>query len=348
MPGRDRVRQASLLSDLLEQPGRHPAPEDHVEQPQRPAPSVRARDPLGSVDEVRLLDVAFVHDETPRHRRRRPGRADRARRCARAEGRVDEVHHLRVVHLAGGGHDDVVPGVVPVEEAGDRLARHLLDRAGKALHAPAQRMVGPDRFVEDVKDDVVGRVLVHRDLFQHDRALGLNVVRRERRVLNQVADRAERQPEVLAQRARVEARELARRERVDVAPDRVERLSDLQRAPRRRAFEEQVLEEMGRAVQVGGFVPRSRPNPRTDRNGTGSLEPLAHDTHARRENRPVVPHAVPRTLRFLIRLRHRPRGPGGASGPGPCHHVRDPGRDRGRRLRAVSARDRRSARWSPG
>ena len=80
MPGRDRVRQASLLSDLLEQPGRHPAPEDHVEQPQRPAPSVRARDPLGSVDEVRLLDVAFVHDETPRHRRRRAGRADRARR----------------------------------------------------------------------------------------------------------------------------------------------------------------------------------------------------------------------------------------------------------------------------
>src|SRR5438309_6263217 len=108
-------------------------------------------------------------------------------------------------------------------------------------------MLRPDRLVEDIEHDVIRRVFMHRDLFEHDRTLGLDVIRRQRRVLDEIADRSERQPEILAQRARVEAGELPRRERVDVAADRVERLRYLERAARRRPLEEQMLEEMRRA-----------------------------------------------------------------------------------------------------
>ena len=54
--GVDRVGEAALLADLLEQPRRHPAAEHRVEHAEHGAPLVGGRDPGDPHQQVRLLD----------------------------------------------------------------------------------------------------------------------------------------------------------------------------------------------------------------------------------------------------------------------------------------------------
>ena len=76
--------------------------------------------------------------------------------------------------------------------------------------------------------EVVRRVLDHRDLLEHDLALGVDVV--ERRPVDHVGHHVERGLEPLVGHARVDDRRLARGGRVQLAPELVEDLRDLLRA----------------------------------------------------------------------------------------------------------------------
>ena len=77
-------------------------------------------------------------------------------------------------------------------------------------------------------DELLRRVLVHRDLLEHDLALGVELV--EERREDHVAHHVERRLEVVVGHARVDERVLARRRGVQLAAEPVEDLGDLERA----------------------------------------------------------------------------------------------------------------------
>ena len=58
---------------------------------------------------------------------------------------------------------------------GDRLARDRRDHLRGADHRPAERVIAEHRFRDQVVHELLRRVLVHRDLFEHDLALGVEL-----------------------------------------------------------------------------------------------------------------------------------------------------------------------------
>ena len=109
-----------------------------------------------------------------------------------------------------------------------------------------------DRLADQVVDELLRRVLVHRDLLEHDLALGVEVV--EERREDHVAHHVERGLDVMLRDAAVDDGVLARGGGVQLAAHLVEDLGDLERAVAARALEEQVLDE----VRDAGLARRSR------------------------------------------------------------------------------------------
>ena len=108
------------------------------------------------------------------------------------------------------------------------------------------------RLGEQVVDEILGRVLDHRDLLEHDLALGVEVG--ERRREDHVRHHVQCVLQVPVRHARVDDRVLARGGRVQLAAHPVEDLRDLLRVVRARALEEQVLDEVRDARLCLGLV----------------------------------------------------------------------------------------------
>ena len=139
--------------------------------------------------DVRLLGVLRPHHGGRRARRTvgspaasAPGRPGRRQRGAR-EGLADQLDHLGVVEVAGGGDHDAAGRVAAAVETVDLPAGHRRDGLGGAGDQPAQRVVAVDGRDEQVVHLVAGLVVVHGDLFEDHPALGLDVgrARSERR-----------------------------------------------------------------------------------------------------------------------------------------------------------------------
>src|SRR5436190_22865246 len=81
----------------------------------------------------------------------------------------------------------------------------------------------------------------------------------------------------------VVARVLFRREGIELAADRVDRLRDVLRRSRRRAFEEHVLGEMRDAAFRVAFVPGAARQPHPDRDRAHVLHGLSYETEAGRQ-----------------------------------------------------------------
>ena len=105
-------------------------------------------------------------------------------------------------------------------------------------------MAGPQRLVEQIVDQVVGRVLVHVDLLEDHLTLCVQVPRADRGMLKHVAEVVDGHRQVAVEYTSVEARVLLRGERVHVAAHGVERLGDVSGRAGFRALEQKVLEEV--------------------------------------------------------------------------------------------------------
>ena len=96
------------------------------------------------------------------------------------------------------------------------------------------------------------------------RKLGLEVRLAQQGVLEDVAHRLDGDREIPVEDARVVAGHLAIGESVEVPADRIEGLRDVERGPRGRALEQQMLDEMAGAVQLGRFIARTDADPDAD------------------------------------------------------------------------------------
>ena len=144
-----------------------------------------------------------------------------------------------------------------------------------------ERMASEDRLREQIVNELLGRVLVHRDLLEHDVALGVEVgeCRREHHVGHQV----ERGLHLCIRDARVDHRVLARGGGVQFPAETVEDLGDLLCGVGARALEEEVLDEVRRAGLGVRLVPRAGADPEADRDGANTRNPLRDDPLARVE-----------------------------------------------------------------
>ena len=88
-----------------------------------------------------------------------------------------------------------------------------------------ERVAAEDRFGEEVVHELLRGVLVHRDLLEHHRALGVEVA--EARGEHHVRHHVERGLHVPVGDARVDHRVLPRGRRVQLAAEAVEDLGDL-------------------------------------------------------------------------------------------------------------------------
>ena len=104
---------------------------------------------------------------------------------------------------------------------------HRADDLGGADHRAAEGLVGEHRVAHEVVDLVLGIVLVHRDLLQHDLALLIEVV--EGRPLEHVGQQRHRPVDELVEDAGVENGVVLARRGVDLSAEAVEGLGDLAR-----------------------------------------------------------------------------------------------------------------------
>ena len=134
-------------------------------------------------------------------------------------------------------------------------------------------MVGEDGLREQVVHELLRRVLVHRDLLEHDLALLVDLG--ERRREDHVGHHLERRLDVMVGDARVDDGVLAGGRGVELGTHGVERLRDLLRVEAARALEQEVLDEVRDACALGALVTGADVDPEAERDGA----------HARRRAR---------------------------------------------------------------
>ena len=200
------------------------------------------------------------------------GSLPRGMRCAtpgqpRAEKLPSQRHHPAVVDIAGHREDHPLGGVAAQVEGAQLVTGHRRDRIDAADHRPTERMVTEDCGKEHVADGVLGIVVAHRDLLEHDVALEFDVRRRADSVENDIGHQVYRQLEVVIEHVGVVAGVLPGGESVQLATDGVDRPGDVDRASRRGALEQQMLQEVSRAGDSAALVARADVHPDPDGGG---------------------------------------------------------------------------------
>ncbi len=168
-----------------------------------------------------------------------------------------------MLDVAGDGNDDVVVARTRRGGTRERAPADGRDHVGAPDHRPPERMAAEDRLGDDVVDEILRIVVDHRDLLEHDLALGVDVG--EGRVVDHPDDHVERLLEPVVGHACIDERRLARRRGVQLPAEAVEDLRDLLRGVRARALEEQVLDEVRDAGAGVGLVARAGPDPEAER-----------------------------------------------------------------------------------
>ena len=191
---------------------------------------------------------------------------------------------MRVLEIADRRHDQVARRIGVREVRAQQVGVERLDGFAGAENRTAERVILPEPLREELVDEIVRRVLDHLDLFDDDFLFALEVVDAERRVADDVGEDVDGEREMLVEDLDVVARVFLRGERVELAADRIDRLRDVFRRPAGRPLEEHVLDEMGDAAALGGFVARSARQPHADADRTNLRHPLGEKTKTVIEN----------------------------------------------------------------
>ena len=210
-----------------------------------------------------LLGVAREEELLPAA----PRRASSARpRSAGAELQaLGDERAERVVLDVARGRDDDVPGAVALAVIRrDVAVRERAHRRGAADHRPAELVVAEHAARRQVVHEIGGIVLDHRDLLEHDLALGLERLGLEARARGHVAHDVERERQVLVQHAHVHDGRFARRVGVELGAQAIGHARDLDLVEALAALEQQVLDQV-RDAGLRAAARRGRRRRRTRR-----------------------------------------------------------------------------------
>ncbi len=135
----------------------------------------------------------------------------------------------------------------------------------------------------EVVDALLGLVLDHRDLLEHDLALLLELAPGRR--AEHVRHHVERDRQVVVEHARVDERRVLRGRRVQLGAELVEQLGDRGRVVPGAALEQHVLDEVREPALVAALVARAGVDPEADRDRAHALHVLGGHAQAARQRR---------------------------------------------------------------
>ncbi len=137
-------------------------------------------------------------------------------------------------------------------------------------------MRSPQLLVVELENEIVGRVIHHPDLLEHDLPLEQQILSAQQRSKHEIADHIDGLDEVLIEHARLIRGVLARGVRIERAAQNLERQCYFPRGTVLRSLEHHVLEQMRHTHPLARLMDRSGPHP-----GTESNRP--HSRHVLRE-----------------------------------------------------------------
>ena len=196
-------------------------------------------------------------------------RLDRAAVVTRqgVEGVAVELDEIVVVDPPGRHGDHAAGAVMILHVAEHVIAREAADAVDRAQNRATDRLVGIGGLLEQIEDDVVGRVVDLGDLLHDDLALALELFGGHHRVLQDIGQDVDGERHVLLEHTGDEGGLLARGIGVEVAADRFDLLDDGERAAPLGALERHVLQEMRDAVELAPLDARASVDPDADRRG---------------------------------------------------------------------------------
>jgi hypothetical protein len=194
---------------------------------------------------------------------------------------LEHAKELVVLDVPRRRDHDVAARVHLAVIAGEHALRHRRDHVGRPDHGAPERMMAEDRLREEIVNELLRCVLVHRDLLEYDGPFRVKVGKG--RCERHVGHYVERRLHVGVGHARVDHRVLARGCRVELAAEPVEDLRDLLSGVGARALEEEVLDEVRDAGLGVGLVSGARPDPEAERDRADARNPLRDDPLARVE-----------------------------------------------------------------
>ena len=176
----------------------------------------------------------------------------------------DQLAQLLMVQPAGSGDDQFLRAVPAGKMVPDIVAAGLFDGLRGAADRPAQRVPVEHLFGKTFVDDVARVILGHGQLFQDHPALGLHLCRIDHCGGHHIGEDLHRYGQIGIQYPGVVAGGLFAGHRIGLATYGVKGCGDVQSRALGRALEQQMLEEVGRAVLMVSLVPGTHGNPEAD------------------------------------------------------------------------------------
>ncbi len=191
-----------------------------------------------------------------------------------------------MVHGARRRDDEVLRAVVAAVVRDDGVALGGFDVRGAAADGTAERVIPQVGLEEALADDVAGVVVRHGEILEDDPALGLELLGVDEAGGDHVGQHVDGHAEVAILHLGVVAGVLLGGDGVVLAADRVEGHGDVEGRARRRALEEEVLEEVRGSEVARLLVARADRDPQADRGAAAAGHVLAEDAHAGRQDGP--------------------------------------------------------------
>src|SRR5262249_61452773 len=145
----DRVGEAALFTDVLEQPRAHRAAEQRVQHVARVAVLVILRIAADAETQMALLELLVAHDDL-RHDARRLIAHDFAGLGERSQFLLHQTADAIVLPVSERGDDQVVRRVYAPEIAAQEIRIERFDRFLRAENRAPERMVFPEALREDL------------------------------------------------------------------------------------------------------------------------------------------------------------------------------------------------------
>src|SRR6185369_15674893 len=173
-PGANRVSEAALLAQLLEQARRHAAADSLDEDRQRRQPRVGCRHPRQGERPMRLLELTAVITDAAREL----GASDRHARPILhiAKQLLGAVQHRTWIDLATGGEDQPRGNELSLNPVQAIVARGGSKSFLTAEHRAAKRLAVERSFEQMLMNEIVRRVVDLAKLRQDDLLLALEML----------------------------------------------------------------------------------------------------------------------------------------------------------------------------
>ena len=207
-----------------------------------------------------------------------------AARAGHDREQVCDIVKILVGEVTGDRDDRVLRAVILVHVFVHGLGRDRRERLLRAEDGAAERRAVIALFEQLVDGDVLGGVLIHIDLLEHNAALELDVLLREARLEEHIREQGNAGLETAVEHLHIVAGAFLVGEGVGLTAERVDGDGDMTRGALFRALEDHVLDEVRNAVQLRRFIAAAVADPDADRYRAHIVQTLGDDAHAVGEN----------------------------------------------------------------